>query len=280
MLARSIAYDPAFNALSIEAQLLFLRAIPHLDRDGLCVGEPVALWGHIAPRCPALLERMEPAIEEWAAGGLVERYDSDLGPVLWFTGFSRNQQGMNYAREGASIYPPPSGHIRTARGLQRVEDAVVYECDKPLPDALKSPSGAAQEEVGRDSGVNQEGVKPEPLAKQFARLLDELRESPNKAGKLGEIYTLCYGETPNFARLGKLAKEGGAGRLAQQLWQLSADRPAGDVLDYITKANAARRKAANGANGRDGNGTGHNEQEPDAEFLQSFRAAQGRSGSG
>lgn len=274
MVAKSIAYDPAFNALSVEAQLLFLRAIPHLDRDGLCGGEAVALWGHIAPRCPALLQQMEGAILEWIEAGLVERYESDLGPVLWFAGFARNQQGMNYAREGGSIYPPPPGYCRTATGLGRIEDVVVYECDKP--DAGKSESGASRELL-----LSNSGVPPEPLAKQFARLLDELRESPNKAGKLGEIYLFCYGEEPNYARLGKLAKEGGAGRLAQQLWQLSADRPAGDVLDYLTKANAARRKAANGTNGTNGNGhNGHNEQEPDPEFLQSFRAATGRSGDG
>jgi hypothetical protein len=179
---------------------------------------------------------------------------------------------MNYSREGASIYPPPPGYCRTPEGLRKsaddIKDAVVYAADAKAPEMVES-----------QSGVSQEPVKPEPLAKQYQRLLDELRESANKAGKLGEIYKLCFGEEPNYARLGKLAKEGGAGRLAQQLWQLSADRPAGDVLDYITKTQAAKRKA--GANGTNGGTNGnHHEQEPDAEFLQSFRAAQGRGGGG
>jgi hypothetical protein len=257
MLARSIAYDPAFNKLTVEAQLLFLRAIPHLDRDGLAPGEPVVLWGHIAPLCPQLRDVTERAIGEWVAQGLVERYETDMGPVLWFTGFSRNQVGMVYAREGASIYPPPPGCCRQADGLQRMAtlEAAVPAPDPPPPEVRAEP-----------------GKSAEPLSQTFQRLLDELRETPNKTGKLGEIFTLCFGEEPNFGRLGKLAKQGGAGRLAQELWQLSADRPAGDVLDYLTKRRQAQTKKNGAANGTQEQ---HEQQsEPDSEFLERFRAVQ------
>lgn len=87
-----------------------------------------------------------------------------------------------------------------------------------------------------------------PLAVQFRTLTDELRTAKNKAALLMQIYILCYGvdSAVTFAYLGKVAKQvGGAGYLAQRLWELSVRPPNGDVLAYIQsehKSKAARQK--------------------------------------
>src|SRR5690606_32816074 len=87
--------------------LVYLMTVPHLDRDGLIDGDPDVLWGKVCPKRRQFLDGMAGFIQEWAKAGLVLMYDSDDGPVLWFKGFAKNQQGMRYEREAQSKFPPP-----------------------------------------------------------------------------------------------------------------------------------------------------------------------------
>jgi hypothetical protein len=133
-LSTTVATDHQVAMLSIEAEALYLRAIPHLDRDGLLTGDPMRLLAMVAPlRFSALIARIADLVEEWVAVGLVTRYGSPDGPVLWFKGFAKNQV-LRYDRERASVYPPPPGHIRTDAGLQRVTDLPWHEQAPPTPD--------------------------------------------------------------------------------------------------------------------------------------------------
>ena len=130
-LSATVATDHQVAMLSIEAEALYLRAIPHLDRDGLLTGDPMRLLAMVAPlRFSALIGRIADLVEEWATVGLVTRFASQDGPVLWFKGFAKNQV-LRYDRERASVFPAPPGHIRTDTGLQRVTDLPWGE--KPLP---------------------------------------------------------------------------------------------------------------------------------------------------
>jgi hypothetical protein len=113
----TIALDPEFNAMSLEAQFLFLRTLPHLDRDGLIIGQPTALWAMIAPLMPQLLAVMPKSIDEWMAAGFVRVIDTKIGPVLYFKRFHDNQIGMRYDREPPSRIPLPEGIERTHNGL-------------------------------------------------------------------------------------------------------------------------------------------------------------------
>jgi len=91
--------------------------------------------------------------------------------------------------------------------------------------------------LGYNSPSGSGSPDPAPnMAEAFGRLLDQLRESKNKSAALREIYILCFGEAdaPDYGYLGKVARRvGGAGRLAELMWGLTAKRPSGDVLDYI-----------------------------------------------
>lgn len=114
----SIAADIALNSLSLEAHWLYMMTIPHLDRDGLIIADTYVFFGKVCPRRPELIPRIDALIAEWAKAGLVTVYPTHDGNVAFFHGFTKNQQGMHYAREGASVLQPPPGHVRTSTGLE------------------------------------------------------------------------------------------------------------------------------------------------------------------
>ncbi len=77
----------------------------------------------------------------------------------------------------------------------------------------------------------------ENLADVFHALNAYLRDAPAKSRPaiLQGIYRMCFsGDPPAYGYLGKVANSiGGAGRLAERLWELTAKPPTGDVLAYI-----------------------------------------------
>ena len=108
-------------------------------------------------------------------------------------------------------------------------------------DTDTTPKGAASAEptVPAVSGAS--------LASQFHTLLEELKTSSNKTAKLMDVYKLCFGtdDLPEFGLLGKAAKDvGGAGRLAQLMFERITDPPTGDVLPYIIAQENGRKKRA------------------------------------
>lgn len=139
-ISESIATDARLNGLSVEAELVYLMTVPHLDRDGLIEGDPDVLWGKVCPKRRQFLDGMSAYIQEWAKAGLVLMYDTDEGTVLWFKGFSKNQQGMRYEREAQSKFPPPPG-------------------SEPTPDKLPTNSGNCPAEV-KDQVKDQDQSSP------------------------------------------------------------------------------------------------------------------------
>jgi hypothetical protein len=118
MLSVETAVDPDLNALSLPAYALYLATIPHLDRDGLIDAHPVKLLATVAPLRHELRDSAAMLINEWIEIGLVIRYEvTSRLSVLFFKGFRRHQQGMEYSREPASRFPPPPGWTRTKEGL-------------------------------------------------------------------------------------------------------------------------------------------------------------------
>ena len=76
------------------------------------------------------------------------------------------------------------------------------------------------------------------LAGAFQMILDDIKTTKNNAPLLRELYVLCFGgDPPEYGFLGIVAKKvGGAGRLAELMWQTSTKPPTGDPLAYILKA--------------------------------------------
>lgn len=113
-----VASDDNLNKLSPDAERLYLRTLPHLDRDGLITGHPMLLWAKVAPLRMELMDVCNTLIQEWVQQGLVVRYPgADGQPVLYFKGFRRHNANIPYTDEAPSIYPPPPGWYRGKAGL-------------------------------------------------------------------------------------------------------------------------------------------------------------------
>ncbi len=150
MLNQSISEDFEFNAMSCEAKMLYMMAVPHLDRDGLISGHPAIFQGKVCPLVYDILPRIPSIFNEWISADLVMLYESKRGPVLFFTGFAKNNSGMHYSREGASAFAPPPGYHRTEKGLERDAELVrtnSNDDDGSTPDELRTDSGLTPDVV-------------------------------------------------------------------------------------------------------------------------------------
>jgi hypothetical protein len=117
MISKDASTDPDLNAMSLEAELLFLLTLPHLDRDGLIHGDPVILWAQAAPRRLELLDRTPSLIQEWENAGMVARYNWKNGAILFFPNFRKHNAHLDYDHDTPSRFPPPPGYTRGAKGL-------------------------------------------------------------------------------------------------------------------------------------------------------------------
>jgi len=110
-ISSTVAEDIRLNGLSLEAQLVYLMSIPHLDVDGIMAGHPSLVFARACPLRTELREQIPAIIDEWCASGLVIRYDSDGQEALFFTGFPKNQK-VRRNREAASKFTAPPGYVR------------------------------------------------------------------------------------------------------------------------------------------------------------------------
>jgi predicted transcriptional regulator len=150
-LSTTISEDERLNSLSIEAQMVYLMTVPHLDRDGLINGNPSVLHGKVCPLRTKLASRMPKIIEEWVESELVIRYANGKGSALWFKGFAKNNPLTHYNREKASLYIAPPGYVRGEKGL--VPEAEYQQKEKEISanDTSGNPpytSGKTPEESG------------------------------------------------------------------------------------------------------------------------------------
>lgn len=188
MLSTTIAGDQRLNSLSVEAEYLFLKTIPHLDRDGLIYGKANLLWAKACPERMELLPRIDALVAEWVKRSLVLRYDTADGPVLYFYGFRKNQTGIRYDREAASIFAPPPGYIRKDGkdgGLFTVEEAAAEPIptdDEPDTDDGQSDAEPATDELPTNSGVTPDEI---PLKAKESKLNKNNITSADGAGGSG-----------------------------------------------------------------------------------------------
>ena len=146
MINTTVATDKRLADLPLEAELLYLKTIPHLDRDGLILGDASILWAQVCPRRPELLDHVESYVDLWIASGLVHAYDTPDGLALHFSNFAKNQTGFRYDREPASTIQCPPGYTRTAAGL--VQDATL-SLSGNLPEVIRQSAGNDPAEVKR-----------------------------------------------------------------------------------------------------------------------------------
>jgi hypothetical protein len=154
-ISTSVAEDDRLSRLSMAAELLYLKTIPHLDRDGMISGKPGYLWGRVCPLREELMPEMQKAIDEWIAVGLVILMATDTGPVLFFPGFLKNNNLLHYDRESPSRFPVPPGYERTEMGLIPEGAEQKKKPTRKPKEAQVPPSSNGNGEVVNDSVIDE-----------------------------------------------------------------------------------------------------------------------------
>lgn len=205
MINTAIAEDEQFNEMSINAQFLFVRTIPHLDRDGLITGNPVLLAAKIAPLLTQLHGEIGSVIQEWIENEFVILYKDGKRDVLFFPSFRKNQIGMRYEREPESEFAPPPNMLRTKDGLIQDESGSngnqknnrAEECRKNAGELPAEEKRREVEEKAATHARAQENTRNENTA-AAAALSDEhpqplVEERPDKYKSFIEAYEKTWG---------------------------------------------------------------------------------------
>jgi len=172
----------------------------------------------------------------------------------WFAKLQEQGYIINRARHSHHL----EVQITKWRPLEKFRDARQVD-DVRFSSLHKQRSEASSEERSEGSFIPlltkklrsyPKGEACASLADLYHTLLAELKITGNRPAVLRDIYSLCFGEidVPDYGYLGRAAKRvGGAGRLAQLMWELTSRPPTGDILAYIQAAEKARKR-------RNGNG--------------------------
>ncbi len=215
--------------------------------------------------------------------GLKDRQVQNLLRELKTDGYIEIE--TNYGRNSTNVYKltmtekvqstaPFNGEKKVQSSVKKVQSSTekvqssdvkgAVDCTRsviePIENQYTNVAEAADAVAAQPSALTEEPKAPTPsisvqanavpLSKQYDNLLEELRTTKNRQAVLRRMYVMCFGEdntTPDYGRLGRLANQiGGAGYLAQRMWDLSRDRPDGDILAYILQAHKNKQNNSNG----------------------------------
>lgn len=152
MLSKTIADNEELGAVSLEADYLFARCVPHLDREGRMTGNPDLVKARVCPLRPEITSGSVPdLLRQLAGAGLVRWYQVDGKQVLEFPGFKNHQRGFKFDREAASRYP-------------------ASDCEGAI-DLLRTYSGPAPDLCGNESAQVEVEVEVE-VEETKAKALD------------------------------------------------------------------------------------------------------------
>lgn len=165
--SKAIAVNGQLASVSLEADFLFGRCIPHLDVDGRMSGNPKLVKAIAVPvRDELSIERVAACLAELAAAELVVWYQVNGELCLTFPSFARHQQGLKREREADSRVPSP-----------RSPNAV-----KVTPAQLPIWSGGGPAEVPLSKGKVSEGKESKELPKGTSP-----QDSPQQPVHIGDV---------------------------------------------------------------------------------------------
>lgn len=192
-LSKSIAHDVELNTVSLEADYLFTRCIPHLDVEGRMVGHPAQVKSIACPMRDAVTVTMvERALEELDRADLIQRYWVEGRPYILFPGFRRNQKGLRTNREAPSRIPAPD-LLRTCSGPTPEPSGANPPQVGPVGgEQLRSNSGATPE----DSGLTPPEVEVEVEVEEQIGPAADVEKSPRNVYKSAEEDLLTPPDSP------------------------------------------------------------------------------------
>jgi hypothetical protein len=233
----SICTSPNIDQLSRDAEVFFYRLIVQCDD----FGRMDARLPILRAKCyPLQIDRVsQDDIRAWLAelanACLVTLYTVDGADYLQMRTWDRHQQ----IRAKRSKYPDMQSSDINCN--QVISDAPVIQSN-PITNV---PADAGSADAERTPVPALSGAS---LTEQFHEHLEHLKDpQANRPAILHSVYALCFGEAgaPDYGYLGSTAKKvGGAGRLAQLMFELVTRPPVGDVLAYIVAEENARKKRA------------------------------------
>lgn len=121
-LPTSISLDADLSTVSAQAYMLYISAIPHLDRDGLIEGDATWLVSQTMPLRTNRISNPEELVAELEDIGMVVRYKGGRsGLVAFFIDFRIYNPNFYYHREEESHFATPPGWRRGQNGLIPVD---------------------------------------------------------------------------------------------------------------------------------------------------------------
>lgn len=242
-LSVSIAEDDKLSRLSMTAELIYLKAIPHLDRDGMITGKPGLLYSKVCPTREELFGATQEIMDEWVDVGLVIRFTTPEGPVLFFLGFAKNNNLPHYERERPSRFPAPPGYYRAEKGIFKNGDEPPVK--KPKTDSnqvLDEVQELVQELVHRNTpefdSEEQDKDQDKEQASRSAPALPAIQYADDETA----LIALAYHTVGAFAPSSQTEKGKTAIRVATELLERFGYERCAGTMDTLKERHLAAIK--------------------------------------
>jgi len=243
--------DPKVGFLSEGAQLLLVKLFllaGECDAEGyLANGDECLTTEHIAWRLRLAPDVFASRWDELEARGFVDRDDDGALSVRNFQkrqGRSQSDKRELWRRRKARQRENEAGQDSDTDECHAGLPRDTGECHAPRE---RVETEGEQDHVGADAPAADAAQDATPST--FPEWQERIKGTRKRAPVLLRMIETLYPglSPPSYGYINKVAKEvGGAGRLADLLWQHSTRPPTGDLMAYI------RKVAQNGKRGNNG----------------------------
>jgi len=284
MLNNKISASKQFDDLPDDTcRLLATWTIAHLDVRGVFYGDPALVKSYVFPRrADVTIEDVARYMEIMAAAKdgdgvpLIVVFEARGDTWQYWPRFAANQVGLRADRETSDFPQPPAEYHdqdETPPPDDEQDDGELLQDAGCLPESGGINDGKlpAEEKLREDKsskekdqeGANAPGDSLPPMPTTFQEWQARVKDPPegtNRTAVLVQMHNHLYpaNAPPDYGYMGKVAKVvGGAGRMADLLWQHSTRPPTGDVLAFLQEV--AKNKKGNG-NANSARGSGRNDR--------------------
>lgn len=174
-ISKTISTSEQLAGVSLKADFLFGRCIPHLDVEGRMPGNPRTVKAIACPLRDELpIKGVEAALGELAQAKLIQWYEADGLEVVAFPQFRRHQRGLKTDREAPSKLPPYAGPSQDLLGRKSGLHPPKRSKGKSSQGKLSEVEVSPQQPLSPVSGVTVE--LGEPYDVQLQELLTRTGE--------------------------------------------------------------------------------------------------------
>ena len=265
MLNKTVCASLKFQELPDDTcRLLATWIISQLDVRGVFYGDPAMVKSYVFPRrADITIDDVRGYLDEMQATGLIVLFEAKGDIWQFWPGFTDNQAGLRADRETTEFPEPPDpesapsepGPAGAHPAASAEPEHAGHSPDTCRNDAGEPPDDSPQKRIEHEvKGIEENQTKRSPAAPDaqpdsclpttFEGWQKRVRGSQNSPATIREMITTLYPDhdPPAYAYIAKVAKRlGGAGRLAELLWQNSTRPPTGDILAYC-QAVATKQK--------------------------------------